>query len=59
MTVGHDGEPSGRLILGQLAFLGSTSIGGVAVEVVVVTAVVIGISSTSTLSLSRITPGIS
>ena len=53
VTVGQDGDPSGKLILGLLVPLGSTSkvTGGVAAEVVVAM-VVVGISGTSTTSLS-------
>ena len=52
VTVGWDGDPSSKLILGLLVPLGSTSrvTGGVAVEVVV-GIVVVGISGTSTTSL--------
>ena len=54
VTIGWDGDPSGKLILGLLVPLGSTSIviGGV-VEVVVVAIVVVGTSGTSVISLSR------
>ena len=54
VTVGHDGGPSGRLILGLLVPLSSTStlIGGVVVEAVVVATVVVSTSSTSILPLS-------
>ena len=54
VTVGRDGDPLGRLILGLLVPLSSTSIviGGVVVEVVVVATVVVGTSSSSVLSLS-------
>ena len=54
VTVGWDGDPLGRLILGLLVPLGSTPkvTGGVVVEVVVAM-VVEGISVTSTISLSR------
>ena len=54
VTVGQEGEPLGKLILGLLVPLGSTSkvTGGVGVEVVV-TMVVVGISGTSTFSLSQ------
>ena len=52
VTVGWDGDPSGKLILGLLVPLGSTSrvTGGVAIEVVVAI-VVVGISGISTTSL--------
>ena len=55
VTVGQDGDPSGKLILGLLVPLGSTSrvTGGVVVEVVVVAIVVVGISGISTTSLSQ------
>ena len=54
VTVGHDGDPLGTLILGLLVPLKSTStvIGGVIVEAAVVATVVVGTSSTSILSLS-------
>ena len=54
VTVGWDGDPSGKLILRLLVPLGSTSrvTGGVVVEVVAAI-VVVGISSTSTTSLSQ------
>ena len=54
VTVGHDGDPLGRLILGLLVPLSSTStfIGGVVVEAVVVATVVVGTSGTSLFSLS-------
>ena len=50
VTVGRDGDPSGKLILGLLVPHGSTSsiTGGVVVEVVVAIVVVVGISGTST-----------
>ena len=53
VTVGHDEDPSGRLILGLLVPLSSTStvIGGVVVETAVVAIVVVGTSGTSILSL--------
>ena len=55
VTVGWDGDPLGKLILGLLVPLGSTSrvTGGVVVEVVVVAIIVVSISGTSTLSLSQ------
>ena len=54
VVVGWDGDPLGKLILGLLVPLGSTSkvIGGVAAEVVVAV-VVASISGTSTTSLSQ------
>ena len=54
VTVGHDGDPSGRLILGLLVPLGSTStvIGGVVVEAAVVATVVVSTPGTSILPLS-------
>ena len=54
MTVGHDGDPLGRLILGLLVPLSSTStvIAGVVVEAVVVATVVVSTSGTSILPLS-------
>ena len=54
VTVGWDRDPSGKLILGLLVLLGSTSkvTGGVVAEVVVAM-VVASISGTSTLSLSQ------
>ena len=54
VTVGWDGDPLGKLILGLLVPLGSTSrvTGGVVIEVVVAI-VLAGISGTSTTSLSR------
>ena len=53
VTVGQDGDPLGKLILGLLIPLGSTSkvTGGVVIEVVVAM-VVVGTSGTSTTSLS-------
>ena len=52
--MGHDGDPSGKLIMGLLVPLGSISsiIGGIVVEVVVVTTEVVGTSNTSISSLS-------
>ena len=53
VMVGHEGDPSGRLILGLLVPISSTSndTGGIVVEVVVAT-VVFGTSGTSIFSLS-------
>ena len=53
VTVGQDGDPSDKLILGLLVPLGFISIviGGVVVEVVVVATVVVGTSGTSIISL--------
>ena len=52
--MGHDGDPLGRLILGLLVPLSSTSrvTGGVVVQMVVVATVVVGTSGTSISSLS-------
>ena len=54
VTVGRDGDPFGKLILGLLVPLGSTSrvTGGVVIEVVVAI-VVVGISGLSATSLSQ------
>ena len=53
--MGWDGDPLGKLILGLLVPLSSTSIiiGGVVVEVVVVKTAVVGTSGTSLISLSQ------
>ena len=55
VAVGQDGDPLGKLILGLLVPLGSTSrvTQGVVVEVVVVATVVVSTSSTSIISLSQ------
>ena len=55
VTVGWDGDPLGKLILGLLVPLGLTSrvTGGVVIEVVVVAIVVASISGISTISLSQ------
>ena len=54
VTVGHDGEPSGRLTLGLLAPINVKSVDmGEVVDVVVVTRVVVGTSVNSNLPLSQ------